>query len=163
MFFSLYPNFPPLLSRQYFSLKSLIDSQNSRAFGDTELKRHQFVISTPEIRRVDLSKQPLRYVLLASDGFWDVVTSHEAVLEVNYLLRHEFGKRRDSGDKVQEDSENLQEAKKASPDLLKNRDLGAEEVKKISPVKEVLIGGKSILTNLRSYEQKNLLSYSDKL
>jgi serine/threonine protein phosphatase PrpC len=58
-----------------------------RAFGDSELK--QFVISTPEIRRVDLIKNPLRYIILATDGFWDVVSNHEAILEVNYLLRNE--------------------------------------------------------------------------
>ncbi|KAI6192293.1 G protein-coupled receptor [Aphelenchoides bicaudatus] len=58
----------------------------SRAFGDTDLKRHRFVISKPDITRIDLEKRPLSYILLASDGFWDVVSNHEAILEVNYLL-----------------------------------------------------------------------------
>ncbi|KAI6204455.1 G protein-coupled receptor [Aphelenchoides besseyi] len=56
----------------------------SRAFGDTAFKR--WVIVRPEVVRLDLRESPLRYVVLASDGFWDVVKSYEAVLEVNYLL-----------------------------------------------------------------------------
>ncbi|KAI6224309.1 G protein-coupled receptor [Aphelenchoides fujianensis] len=61
----------------------------SRAFGDTAFKEHRFVIVEPEVRRIDLNVCPLRYVVLASDGFWDVVSSHEAVLEVNYLLQRD--------------------------------------------------------------------------
>ncbi|KAI3788916.1 hypothetical protein L2E82_01697 [Cichorium intybus] len=48
----------------------------SRAFGDKLLK--QFVVADPEIQeeRIDES---LEFLILASDGLWDVVTNEEAV------------------------------------------------------------------------------------
>jgi serine/threonine protein phosphatase PrpC len=48
----------------------------SRAIGDAELKK--FVISDPEIRTVLRSKSQ-RFILLATDGLWDVFSNHEAV------------------------------------------------------------------------------------
>mmetsp|Transcript_14569 Transcript_14569/g.25418 ORF Transcript_14569/g.25418 Transcript_14569/m.25418 type:complete len:297 (-) Transcript_14569:908-1798(-) len=48
----------------------------SRAFGDRPLKR--FVISTPDVRDEQLSKDD-EFLLLASDGLWDVVSNQDAV------------------------------------------------------------------------------------
>ena len=48
----------------------------SRAIGDFELKK--YVISDPEIRSVLRSKTQ-RFILLATDGLWDVFSNHEAV------------------------------------------------------------------------------------
>ena len=48
----------------------------SRAIGDAELKK--WVISDPEIRTVLRSKSQ-RFILLATDGLWDVFSNHEAV------------------------------------------------------------------------------------
>lgn len=44
---------------------------------------------------MDLRAQPLRYVVLATDGFWDVCTNQEAILEVNYQLDKQQKERED--------------------------------------------------------------------
>uniref|UniRef100_A0A0C3TB71 PPM-type phosphatase domain-containing protein n=1 Tax=Guillardia theta (strain CCMP2712) TaxID=905079 RepID=A0A0C3TB71_GUITC len=49
----------------------------SRAIGDAELK--QFVIAEPEIHVKPREPQAQRFVLLATDGLWDVMSSQEAV------------------------------------------------------------------------------------
>ncbi|XP_044976370.1 probable protein phosphatase 2C 7 isoform X1 [Hordeum vulgare subsp. vulgare] len=46
----------------------------SRAFGDRLLKR--FVVAEPEIQEID---DELEYLILASDGLWDVVSNEHAV------------------------------------------------------------------------------------
>lgn len=46
----------------------------SRAFGDKPLKR--FVISTPHLHEEQLRKED-EFVVLASDGLWDVLTNEE--------------------------------------------------------------------------------------
>jgi len=48
----------------------------SRSIGDAALK--QWVIPDPEIQRLELSS-PDQFLLLASDGFWDVFEDQEAV------------------------------------------------------------------------------------
>ncbi len=47
----------------------------SRAFGDRPLKR--FVISTPDVREEQLTADD-EFLILASDGLWDVVSNQEA-------------------------------------------------------------------------------------
>ncbi|KAH7725330.1 protein phosphatase 1 (formerly 2C)-like protein [Aphelenchoides avenae] len=58
----------------------------SRAFGDTSLKRAQVLTAHPDVVRVDLSREPLKYVIVASDGFWDVFGNDEAVHVANEFL-----------------------------------------------------------------------------
>ncbi|CAD5233928.1 unnamed protein product [Bursaphelenchus xylophilus] len=58
----------------------------SRAFGDSSLKRGGYINAQPDIQTIDLAERPLRYIILATDGFWDVCTNLEAVNEVNYQL-----------------------------------------------------------------------------
>ncbi|KAL9376100.1 hypothetical protein Peur_030220 [Populus x canadensis] len=48
----------------------------SRAFGDRLLK--QFVVADPEIQEEKVDRS-LEFLILASDGLWDVVTNEEAV------------------------------------------------------------------------------------
>ncbi|XP_042409686.1 probable protein phosphatase 2C 59 [Zingiber officinale] len=48
----------------------------SRAFGDRHLKR--FVVADPEIHEEEVDGS-LEFVILASDGLWDVVSNEEAV------------------------------------------------------------------------------------
>jgi protein phosphatase 1L len=48
----------------------------SRAFGDKLLK--QYVVVDPEIRE-EVIDHSLEFLILASDGLWDVVTNEEAV------------------------------------------------------------------------------------
>lgn len=48
----------------------------SRAFGDKQLK--QYVVADPEIQEEKID-QSLEFLILASDGLWDVVTNDEAV------------------------------------------------------------------------------------
>ncbi|CAH9107891.1 unnamed protein product [Cuscuta epithymum] len=63
----------------------------SRAFGDRLLK--QYVVADPEIKeeRVDSS---LEFLILASDGLWDVVTNEEAVSMVKPIKEPEEGAKR---------------------------------------------------------------------
>jgi protein phosphatase 1L len=48
----------------------------TRSFGDYFLK--QYIISTPEIEQIELSNEH-EYLILASDGLWDVVGNKEAI------------------------------------------------------------------------------------
>jgi protein phosphatase 1L len=59
----------------------------SRAFGDKLLK--QYVVADPEIKeeKVDSS---LEFLILASDGLWDVVTNEEAVAMVKPIIDSEL-------------------------------------------------------------------------
>lgn len=63
----------------------------SRAFGDRLLK--QYVVADPEIKeeRVDSS---LEFLILASDGLWDVVSNEEAVAMVKPIKEPEEGAKR---------------------------------------------------------------------
>jgi len=63
----------------------------SRAFGDRLLK--QYVVADPEIQeeRVDSS---LEFLILASDGLWDVVTNEEAVAIVKPIQEPEDAAKR---------------------------------------------------------------------
>ncbi|CAD5181049.1 probable protein phosphatase 2C 59 [Musa acuminata AAA Group] len=54
----------------------------SRAFGDRHLK--QFVVADPEIHEEAVDGS-LEFLILASDGLWDVVTNEEAVAMVKPL------------------------------------------------------------------------------
>ncbi|CAN6270027.1 unnamed protein product, partial [Urochloa humidicola] len=51
----------------------------SRAFGDKLLK--QYVVADPEIKE-EVVDSSLEFLILASDGLWDVVTNEEAVAMV---------------------------------------------------------------------------------
>eukprot|EP00268_Persea_americana_P033377 TRINITY_DN3304_c0_g1_i3.p1 TRINITY_DN3304_c0_g1~~TRINITY_DN3304_c0_g1_i3.p1 ORF type:complete len:108 (-),score=32.32 TRINITY_DN3304_c0_g1_i3:391-714(-) len=48
----------------------------SRAFGDKPLK--QYVVADPEIKE-EVVDSSLEFLILASDGLWDVVTNEESV------------------------------------------------------------------------------------
>ncbi|MBA0807057.1 hypothetical protein Gohar_022885 [Gossypium harknessii] len=48
----------------------------SRAFGDRHLK--QYVVADPEIQEEKIDNS-LEFLILASDGLWDVVSNEEAV------------------------------------------------------------------------------------
>lgn len=48
----------------------------SRAFGDKPLKR--YVIATPDVREETLGPDD-EFIILASDGLWDVVSNQDAV------------------------------------------------------------------------------------
>ena len=56
----------------------------SRAFGD-RLER-PFVSSVPDVRKFDFNPETDHFIILASDGVWDVMTSKEAVNFVRYTL-----------------------------------------------------------------------------
>ncbi|KAK0404183.1 hypothetical protein QR680_017329 [Steinernema hermaphroditum] len=51
----------------------------SRAFGDTSFKRLGVLTALPDVQRIDLSATPLRFLLVASDGFWDVFANQAAI------------------------------------------------------------------------------------
>jgi protein phosphatase 1L len=54
----------------------------SRAFGDRLLKR--YVVAEPEIQE-DVIQKGVDFLILASDGLWDVVTNQEAVSMVKSI------------------------------------------------------------------------------
>uniref|UniRef100_A0A914DS40 PPM-type phosphatase domain-containing protein n=1 Tax=Acrobeloides nanus TaxID=290746 RepID=A0A914DS40_9BILA len=59
----------------------------SRAFGDTALKRAHVLTAHPDVVRIDLVKEPLKYLIVASDGFWDVFENQEAIDYANTFLK----------------------------------------------------------------------------
>ncbi|XP_071691546.1 probable protein phosphatase 2C 59 [Rutidosis leptorrhynchoides] len=63
----------------------------SRAFGDKFLK--QFVVADPEIQEETVDKS-LEFLILASDGLWDVVTNDEAVAMVKPIQSPEEAAKR---------------------------------------------------------------------
>uniref|UniRef100_A0A6B2LG99 PPM-type phosphatase domain-containing protein n=1 Tax=Arcella intermedia TaxID=1963864 RepID=A0A6B2LG99_9EUKA len=50
----------------------------TRSFGDIKLKRNKFLIAEPEFTETLLEPED-RFVILASDGLWDVMSEEEAV------------------------------------------------------------------------------------
>lgn len=63
----------------------------SRAFGDRLLK--QYVVADPEIKEEKVD-DTLEFLILASDGLWDVVTNEEAVSMVKPIQDPEEGAKR---------------------------------------------------------------------
>ncbi|KAK8456000.1 hypothetical protein SEVIR_4G258100v4 [Setaria viridis] len=63
----------------------------SRAFGDKLLK--QYVVADPEIKE-EVVDSSLEFLILASDGLWDVVTNEEAVAMVKPILDSEQAAKR---------------------------------------------------------------------
>ncbi|KAL5974080.1 putative protein phosphatase 2C 59 [Asimina triloba] len=63
----------------------------SRAFGDRLLK--QFVVADPEINE-EVVDSSLEFLILASDGLWDVVTNEEAVSMIKSIEDPELAARR---------------------------------------------------------------------
>ncbi|VDM99059.1 unnamed protein product [Thelazia callipaeda] len=49
------------------------------ALGDTALKRLCVLTAQPDVVRVDLNEISLKFILVASDGFWDVLSNEEAI------------------------------------------------------------------------------------
>uniref|UniRef100_A0AC35GNP3 PPM-type phosphatase domain-containing protein n=1 Tax=Panagrolaimus sp. PS1159 TaxID=55785 RepID=A0AC35GNP3_9BILA len=61
----------------------------TRSVGDATLKPNEVVISVPDVKTYDLSKQQFRYIILASDGLFDVVSNEEAIQMANsYMQAH---------------------------------------------------------------------------
>ncbi|KAG2608247.1 probable protein phosphatase 2C 59 [Panicum virgatum] len=63
----------------------------SRAFGDKLLK--QYVVADPDIKE-EVVDSSLEFLILASDGLWDVVTNEEAVAMVKPILDSEQAAKR---------------------------------------------------------------------
>ncbi len=62
----------------------------SRAMGDFYLKKLGYLTATPDIVSVDLEKERPRFVILASDGLWDVINNAEAVEMVKANLKSQM-------------------------------------------------------------------------
>lgn len=58
-----------------------------RAFGDTQLKRACILTAHPDVVRVDLTEICLSFILVASDGFWDVVSNDQAIKLANSFIQ----------------------------------------------------------------------------
>lgn len=68
----------------------------SRCLGDYDLKLDQnIIIATPDIFTFDLKQHHPMFMILASDGLWDVMTSQYAVnfIKDRYLHQEDFGAR----------------------------------------------------------------------
>lgn len=66
----------------------------SRSLGDYQRKAgNNIIISKPDIFRFDLNEYRPKFMILASDGLWDVMTSQEAVnfIKSRYLRKTDFG------------------------------------------------------------------------
>lgn len=59
----------------------------SRAFGDTELS--PYVISKPDVFKIMLKKSD-RFIIMACDGLWDVLSDKQACDFINRLLRRKY-------------------------------------------------------------------------
>ncbi|VDD97964.1 unnamed protein product [Enterobius vermicularis] len=60
----------------------------NKAFGDTALKRCAILTATPDVVFKDLTELNLRFILVASDGFWDVISNDDAVRIADSFLRN---------------------------------------------------------------------------
>lgn len=58
----------------------------SRALGDLPLKERAFVVADPDILTFDLSAVRPQFLILATDGLWDVFSNEEAVAYVRDRL-----------------------------------------------------------------------------
>ena len=58
----------------------------SRALGDSLLKDKKFITADPDILMFDLSDHQPQFIILASDGLWDIFTNDEAVRFVKESL-----------------------------------------------------------------------------
>jgi protein phosphatase 1L len=61
----------------------------SRALGDAYLKKFGWLTATPDVFVIDLKRLPIPYIILASDGLWDVFSSQEAVEFVSPFVENE--------------------------------------------------------------------------
>ena|SRR6218665_1054104 len=60
----------------------------SRALGDYPLKNNRIVIPDPDILTFDLDDLRPRFMIIASDGFWDTFSNENAVQYVRNELTH---------------------------------------------------------------------------
>lgn len=51
----------------------------SRAFGDYPLKQRRFVTVEPEFRVYDIQESKPHFIIMATDGLWDVFSNEDAV------------------------------------------------------------------------------------
>jgi serine/threonine protein phosphatase PrpC len=61
----------------------------SRVIGDLHYKGGNVVVCNPDIYKRDILQEN-EFIILASDGLWDVITNHDAVKFVNELLQKEI-------------------------------------------------------------------------
>lgn len=62
----------------------------SRAIGDAVLKEPGWLIATPDIYVIDLDRDPLDFMVLGSDGVWDVFSSQEVIDFVKPLIKEGY-------------------------------------------------------------------------
>lgn len=74
----------------YISLKGVYRVNGilaiSRALGDYPLKDNRLIIPDPDILSFDLRELKPKFMIMASDGFWDTFTNEQAVQFVNNEL-----------------------------------------------------------------------------
>ncbi|XP_059167936.1 LOW QUALITY PROTEIN: protein phosphatase 1L-like [Physella acuta] len=58
----------------------------SRAFGDYPLKQRRFVTVEPEFRVYDIQESKPHFIILATDGLWDVFSNEDAVRFISERL-----------------------------------------------------------------------------
>lgn len=74
----------------YISLKGVYRVNGilaiSRALGDYPLKDNRLIIPDPDVLSFDLRELKPKFMIMASDGFWDTFTNEQAVQFVNNEL-----------------------------------------------------------------------------
>lgn len=62
----------------------------SRALGDYPLKEKKLVIADPDILTFDLADHRPQFLILASDGLWDIFSNEEAVNFIKQKLGEQY-------------------------------------------------------------------------
>lgn len=62
----------------------------SRALGDSPLKEAGFLVAQPDILTFDLTVVKPQFMILATDGLWDIFTNEEAVAFIKARLHEQF-------------------------------------------------------------------------
>lgn len=59
----------------------------SRAFGDPHLKAQNYITAEPEVQHFPLDEN-LRYIVLATDGLWDVMSNSRVAKYITSFQRY---------------------------------------------------------------------------
>uniref|UniRef100_A0AC35GP85 PPM-type phosphatase domain-containing protein n=1 Tax=Panagrolaimus sp. PS1159 TaxID=55785 RepID=A0AC35GP85_9BILA len=59
----------------------------TRSIGDASLKARKFLIVDPDVKTYDLTKEKFRYIIIASDGLFDVFEDEEIIQKANLYLK----------------------------------------------------------------------------
>ena len=62
----------------------------SRAIGDLPLKQRNFLVAEADIVEIDIEKEKPKFLIIATDGLWDVFSNEEATQFIQESLNEPF-------------------------------------------------------------------------